>query len=46
MLLVIQTRTQQIQDGGRPPFKKKIEKSPHLGKGLTDHHEIWQDAAK
>ena len=31
--------SQQIHDGGRPSWK--IEKSPYLGRGLTDFDEIW-----
>jgi len=45
-LWVVQTCTQQIQDGERPPFWKKIEKSLYLVCGLTDRHEIWHHEAK
>jgi len=44
-LWVVQTRTQQIQDGGRPPFWK-IEKSPYLGNSLTDSHKICHGYAQ
>jgi len=30
----------KIQDGGRLYVEKKIEKSPYLGKGMTDRHKI------
>jgi len=41
---VVQTRAQQIQDGGRPPFLK-IDKSPYLGNGSTDRHDMWHGDA-
>jgi len=37
---VVPIGTQQIQDGGRPPFKKTV-KSPYLCNRLTDFDEIW-----
>ena len=41
---VVQSLTQQIQDGGRPP-SWKIEKSPYLVRILTDFDQICQDDA-
>jgi len=40
-LWVDRIRAKQIQDGGRPPFKKSV-KSPYLCNRLTDFDEIWQ----
>ena len=42
---VVQTRVQQIQNGGWHHFQKKIEKSPYLSNGLTDLYEIWHSDA-
>ena len=41
---VVPIGTQQIQDGGRPPFKKTV-KSPYLCNRLTDFDEIWYSDA-
>ena len=37
---MVQSLTQQIQDGGQPP-SWKIEKSPYVGRRLTDFDETW-----
>ena len=37
---VVPIGAQQIQDGGRPPFKKNV-KSPYLCNRLTDFDEIY-----
>ena len=41
---VVPIGTQQIQDGGRPPFKKPV-KSPYLCNRVTDFDEIWYSDA-
>ena len=41
---VVQTPTQQIQDGGRP-LSWKNKKSPYLGCGLTDFDKFWHGDA-
>ena len=33
----------QIQDGGRPPFKKNPVKSPYLRNRFTEFDDIWHD---
>ena len=38
-------RARQIQDGGRPPFKKNPIRSPYLRNRLTDFDEILHDDA-
>ena len=42
---VVPLGTQQIQNGGRPPFWKKNVKSPYLCDCSADCDEIWQDGA-
>jgi len=37
---VVPIRARETQDGGRPPFEKKI-KSPYLCNRLADFDEIW-----
>ena len=39
---VVPTHALQIQDGGRPPSWKKIEKLLYLSHALSDFNEIWQ----
>ena len=41
---VVPIGTQQIQDGGQPPFWKKV-KSPYLCEHSTDFDEIWRGDA-
>jgi len=41
---LVQIRTQQFQDGGRPPFWKTV-KLPYLSNRSTDFKEIWHSDA-
>jgi len=31
----------KIQDGGRPPFWKSLNRTPYLSEKLSDFDEIW-----
>ena len=41
---LVQIRTQQFQDGGRPPFWKTV-KLPYIRNRSADFEEIWQSDA-